>query len=198
MTTDAAILEAALEQLALTGVRRTSTDDIARRAGINRATLYRRFGGREQLLSAAYLHEAARVVETLDRTVPRPPEPGTEPDFDAPANIVDHFTTAITLVRDNDLLARMLLVDREDTLASLTVDAGPILDFCAGVLADRIRALRRWAGLGDDAGAVADLAITLTRLAQSLVLTPDAPPRLRGEADFDRFGRAVIVPLVLA
>lgn len=196
MTSDAAILEAALEQLALTGVRRTSTDDIARRAGVNRATLYRRFGGREQLLSAAYLHEAERVVATLARTVPDPPPPGAGPGFDAAANIVDHFMAAITLVRDNDLLSRMLLVDREDTLASLTVDAGPILTFCSQVLADRIRALRRWAELPEE--SVDDLAIMLTRLAQSLVLTPDGPPRLRSRADFDRFGRAVIVPLILS
>jgi AcrR family transcriptional regulator len=53
VVSDVAILEAALEQLALTGVRRTSADDVARRAGVNRATLYRRFGSREQLLAAA-------------------------------------------------------------------------------------------------------------------------------------------------
>jgi AcrR family transcriptional regulator len=195
VTTDGVILEAALDQLALTGVRRTSTDDIARRAGINRATLYRRFGSREELLSAVYLHEAGRLIARLSETVQDVPEPGTHKDFDAATNVVDYFSTAVRLVRRNELLQRMLVVDREDTLTALTIEAGPVLKMCTAVLADRIRALHRWQGRPDT--AVEDLAAALARLAQSLVLTPSAPPRLRTHADYARFGRAVIVPMVL-
>ncbi len=193
MTTDTVILEAALDQLALTGVRRTSTDDIARRAGINRATLYRRFGSREELLSAVYLHEAGRLIARLSETVPDVPAPGD--DFDAAANVIAYFSTAVRLVRKNELLQRMLVVDREETLTALTIEAGPVLKMCTAVLAERIRALHRWQGRPD--AAVDDLAAALARLAQSLVLTPAAPPRLRTHADYERFGRAVIVPMVL-
>ena len=195
MTTDTVILEAALEQLALTGVRRTSTDDIARRAGINRATLYRRFGGREELLSAVYLHEAGRLIARLSELVDDVPTPGSEPDFDAAANVVAYFSTAVRLVRRSELLQRMLVVDREETLTALTIDAGPVLKMCTAVLAERIRALHRWQGRPES--EVDDLAAALARLAQSLVLTPTAPPRLRTHADYERFGRAVIVPMVL-
>ncbi|RYE75804.1 MAG: TetR/AcrR family transcriptional regulator, partial [Myxococcales bacterium] len=66
VSSDAEILEAALAQFADTGVRRTSIDDIAQRAGINRVTLYRRFGSREQIVHAAYLQEAARVLGLID------------------------------------------------------------------------------------------------------------------------------------
>src|SRR5512146_2450971 len=96
VATDVAILEAALEQFALTGIRRTSTDDVARRAGVNRATLYRRFGSREQLLAAAYLHEAGRVLEELTRRVPDvPDEADSGADFDPAANVVTMFTEAV-------------------------------------------------------------------------------------------------------
>lgn len=193
MSSDTAILEAALEQLALTGVRRTSADDIAKRAGINRATLYRRFGSREQLLSSAYLHEAGRLIAELGRRVADPPARGEE--FDAEANVIAYFRNAVTLVRDNGLLQRMLEVDREDTLASLTIGAGPVLTMCMDVLVGRIEALHAWQGRRGE--HVAEIAATLARIAQSLVLTPDAPPTLHTAADFDRFGRAVIVPLVL-
>src|SRR5262245_9247144 len=66
VTTDEAILEAALQQIAITGVRRTSADDIARRAGVNRVTLYRRLGSREDILRAAYLQETARVLGIIE------------------------------------------------------------------------------------------------------------------------------------
>lgn len=193
MSSDTAILEAALEQLALTGVRRTSTDDIARRAGVNRATLYRRFGNREQLLGAVYLHEAGRLIGELERRVEAPPVKGES--FDGAANVTAYFRTAVRLVRDDTLLTRMLEVDREDTLAALTVEAGPALRMCIDVLVERIEALHRWQGRTGE--HVADIAATLARIAQSLVLTPDAPPALRTDADFDRFARAVTVPLVL-
>lgn len=193
MSTDTALLEAALEQLASTGVRRTSTDDIARRAGVNRATLYRRFGSRKGLLHAVYLHEAGRLITRLSAEVPDPPDPGV--DFDAAANVIDYFSAAVRLARDNDLLQRMLEVDREETLTALTIDAGPVLKMCTAVLSERIRALHRWQGRPDT--PVDDLAAALARLAQSLVLTPTAPPRLRTRADFNRFGHAVIVPMVL-
>ena len=91
--------------------------------------------------------------------------------------------------------SRMLVVDREETLTALTIDAGPVLKMCTGVLAERIHALHRWQGR--TASSVDDLAAALARLAQSLVLTPAAPPRLRTHADYERFGRAVIVPMVL-
>lgn len=197
MSTDAAILDAALEQLALTGVRRTSTDDIARRAGVNRATLYRRFGGRDELLASIYLHQARLFVDELERRVPPPPEPGSaEADgFDLEADVVAFFTHAISLARGNELLQRMLVVDREETLVGLTVDAGPVLQLCAEVLVARLAALRRLQGR--EPGDLADLAITIARLAQSLVLTPDAPPTLHSAGDHERYARAVIVPMVL-
>ena len=59
---DSALLDAAVEQFVLTGVRRTSADDIARRAGVNRATLYRRLGTKDQIVSQAILQETGRVL----------------------------------------------------------------------------------------------------------------------------------------
>ena len=63
----ASILEAARAQFVRTGVRRTSGDDIARSAGINRATLYRRVGTKDEIvrhlptvLSVDVLEPAAR------------------------------------------------------------------------------------------------------------------------------------------
>src|SRR5919106_3054835 len=72
---DEAILDAALDQFCLIGVRRTSIDDVARRAGINRVTVYRRIGPKEALVSAVITRELGRLVgavESATAGIPRP------------------------------------------------------------------------------------------------------------------------------
>jgi AcrR family transcriptional regulator len=62
---DAAILGAALELLIERGVEATSIEQVARRAGVTRATVYRRFPDKTQLLIAA--------VETAYGNPPKTP-----------------------------------------------------------------------------------------------------------------------------
>jgi AcrR family transcriptional regulator len=195
VVTDVAILEAALEQFAQTGVRRTSADDVARRAGVNRATLYRRFGSREQLLASAYLHEAGRVLEELTRRVPDVPD---EPkaDFDPAENVVTMFTEAVALMRGHPLLQRMRELDRDLIAHGMTVGATDVLGFAADVLAHRIRELHRLAGTEPPADPL-DLGHTVARLVHSLVLTPGGGPDLDSPEAARRYAATVVVPLVL-
>ena len=195
MATDTAILEAALEQFALTGIRRTSTDDVARRAGVNRATLYRRFGSREQLLAAAYLHEAGRVLEELTRRVPEVPV-SPDVDFDPALNVVTMFTEAVALMRGHAMLQRMLEVDRDLIVHGMTVGAADVLGFAADTLAHRVRELHRWRGTEPPADPL-DLGWTVARLIHSLVLTPAAGPDLDTPVAARRYAEGVIVPLLL-
>lgn len=190
---DARILEAALEQFALTGVRRTSTDDIARRAGVNRATLYRRLGPKSDIVSAAYLYEAARVLAYIESQLD-----GVE---DVDEYVTRLFVVTLTALRSNRLLEQMLQVDRDETLQNLTIGAGSVLELASGFLAERIREIRERAGTlgppGDPVSErrIADLAAVLSRLAQSLLLTPDGPPVLRTDEDMRNFAASFLVPL---
>ena len=195
MATDVAILEAALEQFALTGIRRTSADDVARRAGVNRATLYRRFGSREQLLAAAYLHEAGRVLEQLTARVPDVPE-DPHADFDPAENVVMMFTEAVALMRGHALLQRMVEIDHDQIARSMTTGATDVLGFAADVLAHRVRELHRWRGTEPPADPQ-DLGHTVARLIHSLVLTPGGGPDLDSPASARRYAASVVVPLVL-
>jgi AcrR family transcriptional regulator len=195
VATDVAILEAVLEQLTLTGIRRTSADDVARRAGVNRATLYRRFGSREQLLAAAYLHEAGRVLEELTARVPDVPQDPAA-DFDPADNVVTMFTEAVALMRGHALLRRMLEVDHDQIARSMTTGATDVLGFAADVLAHRVRELHRWRGTEPPADPQ-DLGHTVARLIHSLVLTPDGGPDLGSPESARRYAASVVVPLVL-
>lgn len=192
---DEALLDAAVEQFVLTGVRRTSADDIARRAGVNRATLYRRLGTKDQIVARAVLQETARVLARIEAAIGQVPPPGTA-GFDPVDYVLTFFSVTVDEVRGNDLLQQLMLKDREDTLVGLTARAGDALTLSAGLVADRIRSLRAHVGntRTDD---IDSIAVTLGRLTQSLLLTPGTPPRLDTRARRRAYVEAVVVPLVL-
>jgi AcrR family transcriptional regulator len=59
------ILDAALVCVARVGVGKTTLDDVAREAGCARATLYRYYPNKQQLLAALVTREAARIGERI-------------------------------------------------------------------------------------------------------------------------------------
>jgi AcrR family transcriptional regulator len=61
---DAAILDAALDLLIERGAAATSIEQVAQRAGVTRATIYRRFPGKTELLSSALLASWGNPPET--------------------------------------------------------------------------------------------------------------------------------------
>ncbi len=189
------LLDAARAQFLRTGVRRTSGDDIARRAGVNRATLYRRVGTKDEIVRQTYLRETQRVLAVIEKEIGPVPS-AAEPGFDPVTYVVRFFGVTITQLRENALLQQLLEIDREETLAGLTTGAGETLALSSLLVADRIRTLRAYGG-NTRVEDIEDLAGTLARLAQSLLLTPDAPPHLPDRARMDVYARRVIVPMVL-
>ena len=191
---DARILRAALEQFALTGVRRTSTDDIARRAGVNRATLYRRLGAKQDIVAAAFLFEAGRVLSQIDSGTGVLAEQPNDAEIDD--YIVRFCTMTLTTLRDNRLLHQLLEIDRDETLQALTVGAGDVVELASAFLAERIRLVRERSGGSTDADEIGSLAAILARMTQSLLLTPDGPPQLRTREEIADFSATVLVPLI--
>jgi AcrR family transcriptional regulator len=115
------ILAATLEQAELVGIRRTTMEDVARRSGVGRATLYRRFPAKTALIDAVVLAEARRYLE-------------------GSAQARAHATTfedrmvystvfSVTFMREHTLLKKLLRTEPETILPSLTIDAGAILDY---------------------------------------------------------------------
>lgn len=192
---DERIVRAAIEQLAATGVRRTSTDDIARRAGVNRATLYRRLGPKESIVGAAFLYETARVLGTIEAALGDPAEVIRLDEY-----VARFFIVTTGAVRENALLARMLEVDREQTLEALTAGAGEVITLAAEYLSGKIVAIRvRRAELDGHPVRTDDvdgLAAVLTRLTQSLLLTPSGPPRVDDEEQMRAFALTVLAPMI--
>ena len=78
---DEAILRAALELLASGGYRALTMEKVRERSGVGKATIYRRYGSKEELVAAAIVH--------LNSDIPLPEDTGTiHGDFAATAQSV--------------------------------------------------------------------------------------------------------------
>ena len=65
------LLDAARECILAVGVRRTTLTDVARRAGVSRMTLYRRYPDLEAVLSALMTREFGRLIGRPERATTR-------------------------------------------------------------------------------------------------------------------------------
>jgi AcrR family transcriptional regulator len=78
---DEAILQAALSLLAEDGYRALTMEGVRERAGVGKATIYRRYGSKEELVSAA--------IEHLNSDIPMPEDTGSMlGDFAATAQTI--------------------------------------------------------------------------------------------------------------
>jgi AcrR family transcriptional regulator len=75
-----AILDAAIEAVADRGIDGVSCEDVASRAGVGKATLYRRWGGKEDLLIAAFA--------ALRRPLPQPKGESVRADLTAMLEVI--------------------------------------------------------------------------------------------------------------
>jgi AcrR family transcriptional regulator len=198
MHAEDAILQGVLELFATEGMTRVSTDDIATAAGVNRTTLYRRFGSRSEVINAAGAYETSRVISEIESQLPRIPD-AVDPDFDAADYLVEFFTITHQALRSNRLIERLLSQDHPGAVFALTVQAGPALDTATAILAERIGAVRRATGRYPDPDPfpVQSIAATITRLHHSLLLTRVGAPTLDTRAERVTYATSVIVPLIL-
>lgn len=169
------ILDATLELAAASGLRHLTMDDVARRAGVGRMTVYRRFHDRQGLVDALNARETRRCLAELDAAA--------DPSQPIADQVAAGFVTSVRLAAEHPLLARLARAEPESVL--FTLNAGV---FAAAVefLAARLRQAQVAGVLGDvDVDAAAEL---LVRLALSFVLVPgsklplDDPERLAATA----------------
>lgn len=182
------VLDAALTAFLDFGIRRTSMGEIARRAGISPATLYRRYAQKSDVVMGVGLREAQRELSYIDHKV----------DAAAPPleQLIQLYSAVSHRLRSNKLLQRVLATEPETVLPRLTLEAGPLLEIGRGYLAGFLTRLQADGHLpAYDVGPVADW---LARQAQSEILTPAAVPLSEQETrDFARDHLAPFIRLSL-
>lgn len=176
-------VRATLACVARHGLTKTTFDDVAREAGCARATLYRYFGGRRQLVRITIAREAARIAASIRAAA------------DAEATLEDAvvamFARAAAELREHEALQFLFAFEPELVLPHVTFDAGN--RFLAGAGSAISPALERFL----PAGRVERAGEWLARVALTHALTPTNPIDLTGEAETRTLVRELVLPGLL-
>jgi AcrR family transcriptional regulator len=151
-TAEDALLDAARESIIDVGWRRSTLTDVARRAGVSRMTIYRRWPDMQTLLADLMTREFAGLGRTLDR-------PSSAP---ARRRIARAVAATAGGLRDNELFAQIVRLDPELLLPYLLRRRGRTQDALLSLLERAIEA-------GQSDGSVRRGSRVL--LARSVLLT---------------------------
>jgi AcrR family transcriptional regulator len=171
-----AILDAALVEFERHGFRRVALDDVARRAGVSRTTIYRRFANRDELVAAVIERENVVLFADIAAQLKH---------SEKPANYyVEAFTQSILMFRRHRVLNQMMTDEPALVLELARHHYGAAIER----MAEALRVIFP-AGFADRIGAAAinDLADTILRYAAVVLLLPsveslDTPDELRAFA----------------
>lgn len=178
------VVEAMLECISRWGIAKTTADDIARAAGISRATLYRTFpGGKDVALDALLRHEARRFFDVVTERL------------DGAASLEDLLVIGITeaarFLRGHDALRYVLTHEPERVLPAFAFHR---LDRALGIAtAFTAPHLRRF--LPDDEAA-ATQAEWIVRILLSYAMNPSPALELTDDASVRRFVTTYLLPVL--
>jgi AcrR family transcriptional regulator len=177
-----AILDAAVLEFEQHGFRRVALDDVARRAGVSRTTIYRRFAGRDELVGAVIDRENALLFANIaDELKSRRPQSNY---------YVEAFTCAIVRFRQHRVLTRMIAEEPGLMLELAHQHWLPAVDRMAAAL--RVIFPDGFAEqIGAD--AVDELADTILRYATMALLLPAREPLIDAD-DIRAFATTHFLP----
>jgi len=177
-----AILDAAVVEFQQHGFRRVALDDVARRAGVSRTTIYRRFTGRDELVAAVIDRENAVLFANIaDELKSRRPQSNY---------YVEAFTCAIVRFRQHRVLTRMI-ADEPGLMLEL---AHQYWEPAVERMAAALRVIFP-DGFAEQIGAdaVDELADTILRYATMVLLLPAREPLLDAD-DLRAFATTHFLP----
>jgi AcrR family transcriptional regulator len=158
------VLDAARECVLAVGVRRTTFSDVARRAGVSRMTLYRRFGDLEALLSALMTREFGRLVAAAQ------PQNGAT----ARERAVGMVVGGARRLAADPLFQRLLDVDPELLLPYVTMRRGGMQRMAVTALTAALQAGDGSLRAGDPAAMAASVELAVRGFV--LAAHADEPP----------------------
>ncbi|MBK0866912.1 TetR/AcrR family transcriptional regulator [Saccharopolyspora sp. HNM0986] len=185
--TTARLLDAAYEQFCRMGIRRSTMEDVARRAGVSRITVYRRFTTKDALVEHVVRREFRWYFDRF-RT-----------DIAQAATAADRvelgFASALRAIRGNPLIGGLMEAEPDLLVPSMINDGGRTLATVRRFLAGQ---LRHEQAAGHVAAAVdVDLvAEMMVRVSASFLVIPSELVDIDDDEQVRAVARRFLVPML--
>jgi AcrR family transcriptional regulator len=163
------ILDAARACVLSAGVHDTTLNDVARRAGVSRMTLYRRYSDIGSLIAEVLGHEFARILR--EHTAEPPPHAPPDPR-PARRRLVDTVLAVVRAFHADPLMHQVLEAEPEILMPYLVNRFGSTQQIAVTLLAHRLDA-----GYHDGSirrGSIAVQAHTIVLTAQAFIVSASA------------------------
>jgi len=185
--TSARVLAAAYEQFCRMGIQRSTMEDVARRAGVSRITVYRRFATKDALVEQVVRREFRRY---FDRFLDEIGAAETAAD-----RVVLGFVSSLRAIRDNPLIGGLITTEPDLLVSSLINDGGATVATVRQFVAGQLRHEQRAGNVSSDLD-VDYVAEMMVRISASFLAIPS---RLIDLDDHDRLAalaRRFLVPML--
>lgn len=181
------VLDAAYEQFSAMGVRRSTVDDVARRANVSRITVYRRFATKDELVDQVVLREYRRYFDRFRADIRDAPT--------AADRVVMGFVSSLRTIRGNPIIGGLLTAEPDTVVGSMIGDQGRTVAMVREFVADRLRREQRDGQVSTeiDADMVAELMV---RICASFLAIPSRLVDLDDETCLADLARRYLVPLI--
>jgi TetR/AcrR family transcriptional repressor of uid operon len=185
--TRARLLDAAYEQFCRTGIRRSTMEDVARRAGLSRITVYRRFATKDVLVEHVVRREFRRY---FDQFLVDIEQAETVAD-----RVVLGFVSSLRAIRRNPLIGGLIAAEPDLLVPSMTSDGGRTLATVRQFVAGQLRAEQHAGNVSRDLDA--DLvAEMMVRVSASFLAFPSHLIDLDDDEQLAAIARQFLVPML--
>ncbi|MFI6518218.1 TetR/AcrR family transcriptional regulator [Spirillospora sp. NPDC050679] len=185
--TRARVLDAAYEQFCRMGIQRSTMEDVARRAGVSRITVYRRFATKDALVEQVVRREFRRYFVQFLRDI--------EQAETAADRVVLGFVSSLRAIRGNPLIGGLIATETDLLVASMISDGGRTVATVRRFVAGQLRQEQRAGNVPDDLDA--DLvAEMMVRVSASFLAIPSHLIDLDDDEQLAGVARRFLVPML--
>lgn len=179
--TDAAILAATIRCLSHHGLSRMTVGDVAADAGVGRATVFRRFDTKEDLVRRAFAWELARIVDRFHEAI--------DPIDDPLERAIEWIVQAVQVVRTHPVARRLVADD-----AAVPILSDPqVTDMLLTSVAHELEITAQRAQVEFDVETASEMIV---RFFTSVWLTPNLGAATSTDEGVRRIARTMLAFLV--
>ncbi|MCP9951752.1 TetR/AcrR family transcriptional regulator [Actinomadura madurae] len=181
------VLDAAYDQFSRLGIQRSTMEDVARRAGVSRITVYRRFATKDALVEQVIRREFRRY---FDRFLIDIEQAETAAD-----RVVLGFVSSMRAIRSNTLIGGLMATEPDTVLPTMINDEGRTLATVRRFVAGQLRREQRAGTVPDDLD-VDFVAEMMVRVSASFLAIPSELVDLDDDEQVAEVARRFLVPML--